>query len=474
MKHNAVTTDDNGNIYVTGAYEYGSDINLGNGIILPNNSGQTTAYIIKYNQSGVPQQAVTFYADNVINADGIVLDSNNNIYISGQYDSSVNVILSPTLFLPPTTEISSYLIKYNSLMIAQKETEILFSSRYGLVPRDLTSNPLAIDTNDNLYITGYYNINTPSGIQLDNGFVLPDTQGNDNTFMVKYDSINLESQAATTINLSNQLDTEFGYDVRVDSNNNVYLTGTYYSDAVVPLPGGTVSLPIATDNTSFLIKYVPNGTSYNAVWVKTIPAITSNGISVGIDSNGNIYNALYYESGNEIDLGNGYKLPQNYDTPSNVCYGFALIKYDTNGNIQFAKTIATLSVTPSIITEVPTSVFVNENNVYVGIYCNTDKETVLENNTIIPNTNNNRAFGFITFDAVSGDTKWANFGVTNSASIAVQTNDICSTSNNSFVYIVGTYDQADSIPVSEPVDLGNSVTLPSTNSQNYSFIIQYN
>jgi hypothetical protein len=180
---------------------------------------------------------------------------------------------------------------------------------------------VAIDSNNNVYITG----NTEGDLDGPNA-------GSVDAFLAKYDS-------AGTLVWTKQLGTsssDQAYSVAIDSNNNVYITGS---------TAGSLDGPNAGEDDAFLAKYDSTG---DRVWTKQLGTSSYDGtFSVAIDSNNYVYITGY--TGGSLEGSNA----GSYDA--------FLAKYDSStGDRVWTKQLGTSSL------DVAYSVAIDSNNnVYI-------------------------------------------------------------------------------------------------------------
>lgn len=114
---------------------------------------------------------------------------------------------------------------------------------------------------------------------------------------------------------------DYAYEVAVDSSNNVYVSGS--TQGTIDFGGG-VTLPSDTGYGIFLVKYDSNG---NPQWAKGATGSSSDyAYAVNTDSAGNVYVGGRTMGG--LDFGSGVTV---------ASLGMFLAKYDSSGNIQWAK-----------------------------------------------------------------------------------------------------------------------------------------
>jgi sugar lactone lactonase YvrE len=126
-------------------------------------STYTSAFLTKYNTSGVAQWATSIKGVSGSNiARSVVSDSNNNIYLTGSYHGTVSPTITDMngsnsgLSLPVPTGnngslLAAFVVKYNSSGVPL--------NAYGIVGPASTANSIAV-TNSNIYIAGYLYTNT--------------------------------------------------------------------------------------------------------------------------------------------------------------------------------------------------------------------------------------------------------------------------------------------------------------------------
>lgn len=334
----SVTTDKNNNIYITGQYTSSVAVKLTNkggadsGKTLPATPilGNSNTFLIKYNSDGVVQWVTTINTD-VIVGTSITTDQSNNVYISGYYSSTSEIILQnangvedPNKKLPISPVISGdaynnvFLIKYTSAGNVEWATAI----NSGI---DINMLSIITDKANSVYITGKYisttniTLNNADGTVTNPPIQLETTTQTD-IFLIKYNNSGVV-QWAKRIDANNTNDLYITSSITTDQSNNVYL----------------VSLENNKTDT-ILRKYASNG---NSDWTVTINNLTNNSGGIGItsDKDNNIYiTGQYHFASSSPDIilknsdGNNSSSVLAY-RPQNTGY---LIKYNSNGEVQWA------------------------------------------------------------------------------------------------------------------------------------------
>jgi hypothetical protein len=175
------------------------------GISLPYTLGGIGVYGIKINQSGVVQWAVRLDSTGFEQALGCCVDTTGSLYICGSYGPSNAAIYNANnlisgLSLPSSSNVSSFLVKYNTSGTAQWANTI----------RGLGSNiayNLSSDSNNNIYMTGIYQGSTSPSIFGPNSnttnLTLPATGSNIGGYVVRYNSSGVPQHAFAISGSSN-------------------------------------------------------------------------------------------------------------------------------------------------------------------------------------------------------------------------------------------------------------------------------
>ena len=367
----SVATDSNGNVYVTGRWVY--YVNFGNSITLTG-SGQTDAFIVKFNGSGVAQWAKPISGSSDSYPYGIATDSSGNVYTVGYYSSTTSIDLGNSVTLSASNGSDAFLVKHNTDGVAQWVINIDTSGTCLL-------KAVTTDSGGNVFVTGGYN--STSDVSLASYVTLPNSSDVTHGFIVKY-----TSGVAQWVKVINGTTTCAGRNVATDSNGNIYLVGQYSSTSSIDL-GNSVSLPVTVSSDAFVVKYNTGGTPQ---WAKSISG-TGNDSSYGIatNSNGDVYVVGDYTSTSDIDIGNNLTLSAN--STANTQEGFIII-YDTDGTPQSVR-IVSGSSTNVQLRQIKVD---SNNNIYVGGagLVGTNQITIDDNTTLTRSTNASSAMQDVT------------------------------------------------------------------------------
>jgi len=315
-----VTADSSANIYLSGQFSNSTIINsyqsISSGVIMTstfgvlNGVGGNDLYLVKLNSSGVVQWATNIGGITNESESGITIDSNANIYVGGSFTNSSifnsfvavsSGVVSTTSFglLPASTSIDGFVAKYNT------SGQIQWATRQSGTAAQRVWD-LDVDSFSNVYATGSYVNSTliynydsvSSGIISTSLFGrLPVTVSGQDAFLIKYDTLGTV-QWATNIG-GTALDT--GYNVAVDTNNNVYVGGLFGAPSTFINQVNTISSGViivstfgrlvtgTTGQDGYLAKYTSSG---QVQWATSLDGPPTTNISqwgLSLDSLGNVY-----------------------------------------------------------------------------------------------------------------------------------------------------------------------------------------
>ncbi len=197
-------------------------------------------------------------------------------------------------------------------------------------PEGEPNTGLAIDPNDNCYMTGFFDdTNNFGGVTLTN-----QSAGGSDIFVAKYNSTGALQWVQRAGGSAGNFN--YGRGIGTDTNGNVYVTGGYQSPATF----GSVNLPATSGEEFFLAKYNSAGA---VEWVQTSTGGNddNNGIGLTVDSSGNSYAlAVLDHSGTSLTFGSVTVTANNGGTTFLI-----LVKYDSTGNAQWAQLFDTTQET---------------------------------------------------------------------------------------------------------------------------------
>lgn len=253
----------------------------------------------------------------------IVIDNAGNSYVTGIMSNWT----TGSVF--GEGQMNQTILNVNGAFIAKYDINgsLIWAKQIEANNNGVESNAIALDLDNNIYITGYYSVEVTFGVRTANQTTLNSNSRSRDIFFAKY-SPNGDFLFAKSFGGVND-DAPGGNDIYVDSNKNIYLTGTFDAEVVFGKGETNETTLIGNQQDMFLSKYNSDG---ELIWVQKAGGnFGDSGKSLDLDSQGNIYvtgdffnTILFTESGpNEVRVNR-----------NNVQAYIA--KYDTNGKIIWA------------------------------------------------------------------------------------------------------------------------------------------
>ncbi|MDR2185829.1 MAG: hypothetical protein LBO80_09235 [Treponema sp.] len=371
----AAAADGSGNVYIAG--DQTGEFNYGTGNI--GTAGVRKAFLVKYNASGTIQWArvygsggtsdkfsalaldalgdvyvagtlgdkayvaqcghndggVVWSSSADVNGShfsGIAVDTSGNVYVAGGQGGSSLVTYGTGISLNAGSIDRAILVKYTS---AGAQWAVMSS---GGTPEGAEFKAVAVDALGNIYAAGTQDKNGTydygNGITVAGGF-----NNGDNPVIVKYNT-NGEAQWANSI--SSGVDCAFrALAVHADG---IYAAGCQagagsFSYQGTSGPAVTATGTAVGKDNAVIVKYSAAGA---ALWAKTVSAGTyaSNFLALAADASG-IYAAGGQVGNGTYTYGPGVSVTGTYAGTENHATNAVLVKYDNNGQAQYAKSVTT-------------------------------------------------------------------------------------------------------------------------------------
>jgi len=478
----------------------GSDGNIYFNNTINTDFGNSTAYLLKYNNDGIPQWATKIgfddsncYINDYNNSSNIVIDKENNVYTCGLFinndsPNSHNLKLYnsgnytiPGIQLSLDTERNVYIAKYNTNGLAIWATHIQVTNAYNI--------SVITDSESNIYVTFTYNSNNETKIYETNNNIEVKSYsaiggGNDFIMIVSYNSKG-KYRWSTIISTDDVTIGCGGVQIFYDKNNNIIVSGFVYSnnnDVLVNIYNqNDTSTPIANIPVSkrgiFIIKYSKAGF---ATWVTKIDGKSTGGKAVvTTDLNNNIYVCGFSNNAAtpQIYSANGLGTPTLYATlPSSDDYDCFVVKYNSNGVAQLYTRIT------GVYNEYQPYISTNSNGniIVAGTTESSSLEIFDKNNTqtdININTTMNNYNTFLVNFNTNGILEWATYLGPNYDESRVSI--YCDNKNN--IIVSGDYDEQSGgynmkfykPNGSDPIEVLSMNTYDSGNNNVNTFVVKY-
>ena len=328
---NSIKIDKDGSVFVAG-YTYSSNYPVVSGSFDTSLNGSYDVFVSKLNNDLSSMLSSSFIGGSSYDyGNSLTIDSTGNVFVTG-YTSSANFPLASKVYGSPYY-YSSFSGYYDVFVLKlNNDLSSLLASRYlGGTSADY-GNSIAVDSEDNVFVTGYTSSsNFPVASQVySNGYYnIYDSSynGSYDVFVSKLDN-SLDSLIASTFIGGSSDDS--AYSAAIDSGGSVIVTGNTYSSGY-PVTSGSYDTSYNGSSDVFVSKL---SNDLSGILASTFIGGSNNdyGRSLDVDSDGNIlvtgntYGYSYYSnlypttSGAYDTIHNGYydvfvsKLSGNLDS----------------------------------------------------------------------------------------------------------------------------------------------------------------
>lgn len=325
-----ISTDANGNVYVTGTFVgLGVDFDPGPGTALLSGTDaqSTNTFVAKYSPSGGYLWAFGIQSDSIVGR-CIQVDGNGDVWVAGSlYPGSQAVDFDPgpgSTNLNTGTNTAFFMAKYTGAGAYQWVRSV--GNAAGAFVTDM-----ALDGKGNVLLAGTFfgsiDIDPGPGMtQLTDG-------GNGDGFVAAYDpssllvwAFALQNSDSCTVN-----------GIAVDANGNLFVTGQFYGAGLDLDPGaGTASVSSLGESDIFLAQYNASG-AYQ--WgFSTGSEYADEGRSVAADKDGNVVLSGYF-SGLDVDFDLGAGAHTLSTSGEDLDTDIFVAKYTANGDHLWAATV---------------------------------------------------------------------------------------------------------------------------------------
>ena len=277
-----VSTNDSGNVYITGSTESDGNIASNNAHENWANGKNFYAFIVKLNSNGVRQWGTYFGGPYDDYGNSLKSDDLGNVYVVG-YANTWGLATSGA---HQTSGGGVFLVKFNTNGVLQ------WATYYGG-----SCSGIALDTFRNIYIIGYTqntsNISSTGAHQDSLG-------GNNDAFIVKFNTNGVRQWATYYGGTGNDI----GVGISTDLIGNLYITGYTTSTNNISTTGSHQT-SLGGNNDAFIVKFNTNGVRQWATYYGGSNNDYGNGIAT--DFFGNVFLIGYTNSTNAIATTGSYQ-----------------------------------------------------------------------------------------------------------------------------------------------------------------------
>ncbi len=323
----SIAVDALGNLYTIGSFRGTVDFDPSPGIFNLSATGTHDIFISKFDPLGSFVWTKQIYGTAVHANYSIVLDPFGNMYVTGNYQTTVDFDPNEGIYNLTSTdggEDDMFFLKLDS------EGNFIWAKTIGGLSKYESTQAIAADKLGNVYVTGSFEGRTDFDPG-DSTFYLS-SAGLEDIFILKLDRL---GNLVWAKQIGGKAD-DYGNSIVIDESGNLYTTG-YFSRSSDFDPGqGTFFLTPNGIDDVFILRLDSSG---NFVWAKQIGGSKYDiGKSIAIASSGNLFITGYFEE--KVDFNPGKDT--SYLT-SIVNDDVFILKLDNSGNFIWAKRIGDTS-----------------------------------------------------------------------------------------------------------------------------------
>jgi hypothetical protein len=316
----SIALDADGNFYITGYFSGTVDFDPGDGTLYLTAQGEWDIFICKLDPEGNLIWAKKMGGSGTEFGLSIAVDSDGNVYATGEFRNTINFDVGPNTFNITSTGLNDVFIsKLNG------DGNFIWVKSIGGVGGD-SSHSIAVDAIGNIYTTGRFSgtVDFDPGIGI---FNLTAT-GNEAIFVSKLDSDGSFVWAKSLGGIS----IDSGNSITLDEAGNVYTTGRFFDTADFDPGMGNFNLTSSGGSDVFISKLDTEG---NFVWAKSFSGTGNNeGNSLVMDAAGNVCITGTFSETIDLDPGEG-----TYNLTSAGGLDIFVSKLDADGNFIWGKSM---------------------------------------------------------------------------------------------------------------------------------------
>ncbi|UOK43681.1 MULTISPECIES: T9SS type A sorting domain-containing protein [Flavobacterium] len=327
--------DSNGDLILSGTFFGTVDFDPGPAVVTVSPNGSSDVFISKFDSNGnfVWVKNMGGAGSSHVRIQSLFLDTNNNIYLGGVFDSQADFNPGPGVnVLNAIQGLDGFFARYDS-----NGNYVWAKSIAGNGGNDYI-NSVAVDSGGNVFITGDFegscDFNPDAAINS-----LTSIGGRD-TFIAKYSG----SGSYLWVKQIGGINSEKGNVLKLDPLGNIYASGRFF-DKVDFDPGPGVHMHAAAGSGDiFIAKYTSSG-AY--LWSKSIGGTGyEEAFSLLLDNNNAIYITGWFFGTSDFDPGSGTS-----NLTSNGYNDVFWAKYDITGNYIWSKSLGGQNPSPDEHTE---------------------------------------------------------------------------------------------------------------------------
>jgi gliding motility-associated-like protein len=317
----AITLDDDGNIYATGYYSTTVDFDPGPGVFNLTSANAEDIFLSKYDPTGKLIWAKSIGGFRYQAGYAITLDLAKNIYITGIFFGSLDFDPGPGV-----TTLSSAGNEDVFISKFDNDANFIWAIKLGGVSNDY-SNAIIVDRSGNIYLNGYFD--GTSDFDPGTGVFNMTSLGSTDIYVCKLDNSGnflwAKRIGGTT--------SEAAYSIGLDVLDNIYATGFFWG--TVDFDPGTAVFNLVSNGfgDGFILKLNTNGSFIKAGKLGGNHQVRCT--SLKLDHSGFMYVTGHFDGDADFDIGTGTALLSSPIGEEDVF----VAKYDLNFDLVWVKQI---------------------------------------------------------------------------------------------------------------------------------------
>lgn len=283
-----ITTNAEGDVYLTGVFQDTADFDPGDGEYLLTSAGSLDIFVVKLRANGDFVWAKNFPGAEYEESNGIGTDSDGNVYVSGYFYSEIDFNPGDEAYPLTPDGGDGFLVKLN------KDGDFIWAQKIGGLDFDLATGMTATP-NGGVYMSG--NFQGTVDFDPSNGIALlsadPDTSG---IFLYQVDA---NGDFVKAVKIGQVASAGYGLSVAVDSTGAAYVTGYIGGQGTFETTGGTVTITPVDFLNGYVAKVEANG---SIVWARHLTTtMLSVGYAVAVNSHDELLVSGYFKGTMTLD-----------------------------------------------------------------------------------------------------------------------------------------------------------------------------
>lgn len=343
----AAISVDGGNVFSVGTFSGTCDFDPSASTFTMTSNGNIDAYITKFDGSGNLIWAKRIGGTSADNFSDIVFDAAGNIYLIGDFSTTVDFDPGPGTFnMTVLGNTDTFVLKLDV------NGNFVWAKQMGSPWWDRGTS-IALDASGNVITTGDFSTTSAGPADFDPGpgtftFTTGTGGGNTDIFISKLTS----AGAFVWAKQIGGVNGDFGNDLQIDNSNNIYVGGYFTGTTDFDPNAGTTNLISLGFEDIYVLKLDNAG---NFLWARNMGSNTVDyNKSIAVDGSGNVYSTGSFRGTCDFDPGVG-----TYTIASAGGDDVFVSKLNSSGNFVWAKSFgaASLDVANAIYTDASGNVF---------------------------------------------------------------------------------------------------------------------